>query len=169
MTSRALLRLHQVYGAAQLWNMRSFGSFKDVKILNPSATFLTDEIGIESEDAAKKPVRLQLVAGKTYSFCTCGLSALQPWCDGTEKKYGFTRQRPINFEVAKDGEYCLCMCKKSKTRPICDGTHKSIDQTPKQIQEDRTRFFAVSDDTEVYDGEARKLGYKTKGGGFQLG
>jgi len=118
-----------------------------------------------SVDAAKKPVNVYLEAGKTYSYCTCGLSKTQPFCDGTDKIFGYSMLRPIEFTVEEPGNYCMCMCKASKQRPLCDGSHKFIDQTPRD--KDATQFFAVANDTEVYEGVAQKLGYKTKKGGFQ--
>lgn len=37
----------------------------------------------------KKPFKLTLEAGKTYSWCLCGKSKNQPICDGTHKNIFF--------------------------------------------------------------------------------
>ncbi|MGF2411396.1 MAG: CDGSH iron-sulfur domain-containing protein [Ferruginibacter sp.] len=36
--------------------------------------------------AAKQPAMVKVVPGKIYSWCTCGLSEKQPFCDGTHKR-----------------------------------------------------------------------------------
>uniref|UniRef100_A0A0N5CEN0 CDGSH iron-sulfur domain-containing protein 3, mitochondrial n=1 Tax=Strongyloides papillosus TaxID=174720 RepID=A0A0N5CEN0_STREA len=131
-----------------------------VKILNPSA----DILPFKGVDAEKKPVTVSLEAGKTYSWCACGLSTTQPFCDGTHKRDGFTLNKPVRFQVEKTGEYMLCNCKQTDKRPICDGSHKEISQRPKSA--DASQFVLFSD-SPVYEGVARELGYKHKNGGFQ--
>ena len=49
------------------------GSFKNIKLLNPSASSLP----FTPHCASPKPFTVTLEAGKTYSFCTCGLSNKQ--------------------------------------------------------------------------------------------
>uniref|UniRef100_A0A915DJ16 Iron-binding zinc finger CDGSH type domain-containing protein n=1 Tax=Ditylenchus dipsaci TaxID=166011 RepID=A0A915DJ16_9BILA len=139
-------------------------SFKNVKVLNPSAIYVASLPGqnFKGAEAGKKPLKLDLEVGKEYSFCSCGLSVKQPWCDGSEKGKGKTLMKPINFTVDKSGEYSMCLCKQSKTMPICDGSHKFIDQTPKNI--DATPKFVVVNDTAVYEGVSKNLGYRTKDG-----
>ena len=66
------------------------------------------------------PVKVNLEAGQTYHYCTCGRSADGVLCDGSHKGTGFT---PMAFSVEKRGEYHLCLCKKSKNKPFCDGSH----------------------------------------------
>ncbi|KAI8789299.1 CDGSH iron-sulfur domain-containing protein 3, mitochondrial-like [Biomphalaria glabrata] len=82
----------------------------------------------------KLPIRLELEAGKKYTFCTCGYSKTQPFCDTSHKAPNFMstrphhiRYRPMSFEVTETKEYWLCMCKQSNKRPFCDGTHKRQD------------------------------------------
>jgi CDGSH-type Zn-finger protein len=36
--------------------------------------------------AKKEPCCVQTEAGKTYAWCTCGLSEKQPFCDGKHKQ-----------------------------------------------------------------------------------
>uniref|UniRef100_A0A158Q2S5 CDGSH iron-sulfur domain-containing protein 3, mitochondrial n=1 Tax=Dracunculus medinensis TaxID=318479 RepID=A0A158Q2S5_DRAME len=131
-----------------------------IKILNPSAEILP----MKGRDAAKKPVKIKLETGEKYSWCSCGFSSNQPWCDGSHKLKGITMLRPVKFEVNKTAEYSICLCKQTDKRPLCDGKHREISQRPRS--KDASRFVLFYD-SPVYDGVARKLGYKTKGGGFQ--
>ncbi|KAL1502422.1 hypothetical protein ABEB36_007563 [Hypothenemus hampei] len=74
----------------------------------------------------KKPFRIQLEAGKKYSWCLCGRSHKQPFCDGTHKTEQLRiKQKPIRFVVDETKEYWLCNCKQTAHRPFCDGTHKT--------------------------------------------
>ncbi|KAL3995832.1 leiomodin [Sarotherodon galilaeus] len=72
---------------------------------------------------AKKPFKVELVGGKRYSWCTCGHSRKQPFCDGSHK----TRAQglsPLRFVPEKDATVWLCGCKHTSNPPYCDGTHK---------------------------------------------
>ncbi|CAG4928035.1 unnamed protein product [Colias eurytheme] len=82
----------------------------------------------------KKPFKIALEAGKTYSWCLCGRSKSQPFCDGTHRNiYLKITEKPIRFTVTESKDYWLCNCKQTKNRPFCDGTHKQ-----KEIQEATT-------------------------------
>lgn len=73
--------------------------------------------------AAKEPKEVELLAGKTYAWCACGLSENQPFCDGTHKKGDL---RPKVFKAEKDETVWLCRCKQTGDAPFCDGTHNSL-------------------------------------------
>ncbi|XP_019769909.2 CDGSH iron-sulfur domain-containing protein 3, mitochondrial [Dendroctonus ponderosae] len=74
----------------------------------------------------KKPMQLTLVAGKQYSWCLCGRSHNQPFCDGTHRMQELKiTQKPIRFSVEETKTYWLCNCKQTRSRPFCDGTHKT--------------------------------------------
>ncbi|XP_030759595.1 CDGSH iron-sulfur domain-containing protein 3, mitochondrial [Sitophilus oryzae] len=74
----------------------------------------------------KKPFRITLEAGRRYSWCLCGRSHRQPFCDGTHKNEQLKiKQKPIRFVVEETKEYWLCNCKQTSSRPFCDGTHKT--------------------------------------------
>ena len=78
----------------------------------------------EPNIAAKQPAKVELEAGKTYAWCTCGHSAKQPFCDGTHKAHeGFA---PLVFKAEEKKTAFLCQCKHTKTPPYCDGSHKSL-------------------------------------------
>lgn len=73
--------------------------------------------------AGRAPCGLQLEAGKTYAWCTCGRSATQPWCDGAHRGTGLA---PRVFKAESSAEAWLCLCKQTGTAPFCDGTHSSL-------------------------------------------
>lgn len=71
------------------------------------------------------PYPVDLEADKKYFWCTCGLSALDPFCDGTHKGSG---KKSLHFDVTESQVALLCGCKQTKTPPYCDGTHETLDQ-----------------------------------------
>lgn len=73
--------------------------------------------------AAKHSIKIELKAGQTLYWCSCGLSENQPFCDGSHKGTGFS---PVAFTPDSDGIKGLCACKHSKNPPFCDGYHKQL-------------------------------------------
>ena len=73
--------------------------------------------------AARVPIGVELEAGKTYYWCSCGKSSKQPFCDGTHKGSEFS---PRAYVAEKSGKAFFCTCKHSKNAPLCDGTHKTL-------------------------------------------
>ncbi|NQU57335.1 MAG: CDGSH iron-sulfur domain-containing protein, partial [Rhodospirillales bacterium] len=73
--------------------------------------------------AGRKPAKVELQAGETYHWCSCGKSQNQPFCDGSHRGTTFT---PLAFEADETGTAHLCMCKHSQNPPYCDGTHASL-------------------------------------------
>ncbi len=73
--------------------------------------------------AAKKPKMVDLEEGKKYTWCRCGRSANQPFCDGSHRGTNIT---PVSFTAQKPGRAALCQCKASANAPFCDGTHASL-------------------------------------------
>lgn len=73
--------------------------------------------------AAKEPKGVTLEAGKSYAWCSCGLSKAQPFCDGAHK---VTDLRPMVFKQEETEEVWLCQCKQTKDGPFCDGTHNGL-------------------------------------------
>lgn len=70
------------------------------------------------------PYKIDVEEGKSYFWCSCGLSAKQPFCDGSHKGSDFT---PTKFTAEKDGTVALCGCRASSNTPMCDGTHRNLD------------------------------------------
>ena len=71
----------------------------------------------------KSPLAVELVAGRTYWWCACGLSKNQPFCDGSHKATAFN---PVQYLAERSGTAYLCACKQTNAAPMCDGTHKSL-------------------------------------------
>lgn len=73
--------------------------------------------------AAKAPIPVELEAGKTYAWCSCGSSTNQPFCDGSHKGSDFT---PLMFKAEESKTAYLCTCKQTDNPGFCDGTHKGL-------------------------------------------
>lgn len=78
------------------------------------------------KSAKNEPCCVNVEAGKTYAWCTCGLSGKQPFCDGQHKKIEGApfASLKVTFEEAK--EVWLCQCKQTKNPPFCDGNHRNF-------------------------------------------
>jgi len=73
--------------------------------------------------AQKTPYPVDVEAGKSYFWCSCGKSAKQPFCDGSHKGTDFN---PLKFEATETKTVYFCGCKKTANSPLCDGAHKSL-------------------------------------------
>lgn len=73
--------------------------------------------------AQKAPYGVDVEAGKSYWWCSCGLSKNQPFCDGSHKPTQFT---PLEYKAEKSEKVWLCGCKRTSRKPACDGSHKQL-------------------------------------------
>jgi len=73
--------------------------------------------------AQKSPIPIDVEAGKTYYWCTCGKSAAQPFCDGSHKGSDFS---PQAFTADKARTLFFCACKRTAKAPLCDGAHNQL-------------------------------------------
>jgi len=64
--------------------------------------------------AQKAPYEAELVSGKKYAWCACGLSQKQPFCDGA---HSTTDLKPIVFTAEKSETAYLCGCKHTAGAP----------------------------------------------------
>jgi CDGSH-type Zn-finger protein len=71
----------------------------------------------------KNPYPIDVVEGKTYYWCQCGLSKKQPFCDSSHKGTSF---KPIVFKATKTKTMYFCGCKNTSKQPFCDGSHSSL-------------------------------------------
>jgi len=69
------------------------------------------------------PYQVELEEGRSYLWCSCGLSKRQPFCDQSHKDTGI---EPIRFTAEATGTFNLCGCKDSDEPPYCDGSHNLI-------------------------------------------
>jgi len=104
-------------------------------------------------DTRPKPVELK--AGDTVWWCTCGRSKDQPFCDGSHQGTGFT---PMEYTAEKDGKVFFCQCKRTGKAPLCDGSHKDVTQQELDAQDGlRTAWYKVAEVGELKDGEVRAV------------
>ena len=73
--------------------------------------------------ARPKPFLVNVKAGRTYFWCSCGRSAKQPFCDSSHKGTDFS---PVKFAATQDDELLFCGCKNTLTGPFCDGAHTNL-------------------------------------------
>jgi CDGSH-type Zn-finger protein len=73
--------------------------------------------------AQKAPYPIEVEAGRTYYWCTCGNSQKQPFCDGTHKGSSFT---PLAWTAPNSARVWFCGCKHTANAPLCDGKHKAL-------------------------------------------
>ncbi len=73
--------------------------------------------------AQTAPYAVDVEAGKSYFWCSCGESANQPFCNGSHKGSDFT---PMKYTAEKDGKAFFCGCKATANAPLCDGSHSKL-------------------------------------------
>lgn len=70
--------------------------------------------------AKKISLPVDIEAGKSYSWCRCGLSEKLPLCDGSHN-IGKTTHQPVTFIADQTATVFLCACGKTENVPYCDG------------------------------------------------
>ena len=70
-----------------------------------------------------RPIAIEVEAGETYYWCSCGRSKNQPFCDGSHAGTGFTPEKVVLEEKKR---VALCRCKRTANEPFCDGTHSKL-------------------------------------------
>jgi CDGSH-type Zn-finger protein len=78
---------------------------------------------MEPQVPQKAPYAVEVEAGKSYFWCSCGQSRKQPFCDGSHKGSGFS---PVKWEAPESKTVYFCGCKHSANAPLCDGAHKKL-------------------------------------------
>ena len=71
-------------------------------------------------NARNEPFVLEMKPGR-YSWCSCGESKKQPFCDGSHSDTGMY---PIIHIIEEPQTIAWCGCKTSEKKPFCDGSHK---------------------------------------------
>ncbi len=75
--------------------------------------------------AGTQPIGVEVEAGKSYFWCTCGVSSKQPFCDGSHKGSDFM---PMKWDAPETKKVFFCACKQTKNAPLCDGSHKALQE-----------------------------------------
>ena len=70
--------------------------------------------------AGESPIGVNVVEGKSYFWCTCGISLKQPFCDGSHKGTEFI---PLKYKAEQSKKVFFCTCKQTIDPPMCDGSH----------------------------------------------
>ena len=70
--------------------------------------------------AAETPFAIEVESGKSYFWCSCGLSQNQPFCDGSHKGTEFM---PVRYQATESKKVFFCGCKVTGKQPLCDGSH----------------------------------------------
>lgn len=73
--------------------------------------------------ASDTPYAVEVGAGKSYFWCSCGKSVKQPFCDDSHGGSGFT---PVKYMATVAKKVYFCGCKAMISQPMCDGSHKSV-------------------------------------------
>ena len=71
----------------------------------------------------RAPAPVEVKAGEELWWCACGMSASQPFCDGSHEGTGF---EPRQFIAPESKRVFFCTCKRTATPPLCDGSHKAL-------------------------------------------
>ena len=75
---------------------------------------------MNSQNTNNAPFAVEVEAGKSYYWCSCGKSKSQPFCDGAHQGSGFA---PIEYKAIENKTVYFCGCKKTANKPMCDGSH----------------------------------------------
>ena len=70
--------------------------------------------------AGESPIGINVTEGKSYFWCTCGISSNQPFCDGSHKGTEF---KPLRYLARQSQKVFFCSCKQTNDQPLCDGSH----------------------------------------------
>ena len=73
--------------------------------------------------AGRAPIPVEVEAGKSYWWCSCGQSKNQPFCDGSHKGSAFT---PLEYKATESKKVFFCTCKQTANPSLCDGTHNKL-------------------------------------------
>jgi len=80
--------------------------------------------------ASLTPFEVTVKKDEKYSWCTCGYSQTEPFCDGAHKEFknhdGSSIMKSLKFFPDSDKTVKLCGCKQTKNPPFCDDSHLKI-------------------------------------------
>eukprot|EP00996_Jenningsia_fusiforme_P005219 NODE_6145_length_600_cov_13.907441_g5739_i0.p1 GENE.NODE_6145_length_600_cov_13.907441_g5739_i0~~NODE_6145_length_600_cov_13.907441_g5739_i0.p1 ORF type:complete len:141 (+),score=26.63 NODE_6145_length_600_cov_13.907441_g5739_i0:82-504(+) len=94
-----------------------------------SADVDTFDLKTRARVAQRGPYAVDVVAGQTYYWCSCGHSKNQPFCDGSHKQVNEEQKtsfKSLPYTATETGTKYFCGCKATKGAPFCDGSHSSL-------------------------------------------
>jgi CDGSH iron-sulfur domain-containing protein 3 len=78
---------------------------------------------MKAEIAQTAPYAVEVEAGKTYYWCSCGKSKGQPFCDGSHSGSEFS---PVAYQAEQAKTVYFCGCKQTANSVLCDGSHSQL-------------------------------------------
>ena len=72
------------------------------------------------------PMPVDVVAGETYGWCSCGLSETMPLCDRSHRDR--SDKKSFKFVAEETRRMYLCGCAETNNPPFCDGSHCNLDK-----------------------------------------
>ena len=72
--------------------------------------------------AGFRSLKVEMEPG-TYSWCACGRSKNQPFCDGSHQGTVF---QPVYVTINEKKLVKWCLCKQTQTPPFCDHSHREL-------------------------------------------
>ena len=82
-----------------------------------------EERNERSEIGGRKPIAVEVEAGKIYRLCACRRSKHQAFRDGAHKVTAF---EPIEYRAEKKARYASAHASAAGKKPLCDGSHKKL-------------------------------------------
>lgn len=67
------------------------------------------------------PIACDVEEGKIYTWCGCGESKNQPFCDKTG-----CGDKAVQFKAELTETLYFCACKQTRDPPLCDGSHANL-------------------------------------------
>ena len=88
-------------------------------------------VAVLPEGAAAPPSSRAITLGAPYTYCSCGHSQTDPFCDATCASAPLAplhqAHPPLAFTCTKRQTFVLlCGCKRTKAPPFCDGGHSKL-------------------------------------------
>ena len=74
----------------------------------------------KGQRAGDGAIAVEVEAGKSYYWCSCGKGSKQPFCDGSHKGSEFN---PVAYKAEATKKMFFCACKQTNNPPFCDGSH----------------------------------------------
>ena len=88
-------------------------------------------VAVLPEGAAAPPSSRAITLGSPYTYCSCGHSQTDPFCDSTCASAPLAllhhAHPPLAFTCTKRQTFVLlCGCKRTRDPPFCDGSHSKL-------------------------------------------